>query len=369
MSDAAFKDNAALVLADGCVFRGFGIGHSGIARGEVVFNTSMTGYQEVFSDPSYRGQIVALTCPHIGNVGTNERDNEARAPALAGVVMRARTSTPSNWRAEGDLDQWLARQGVVGVAGVDVRALTRRIRERGAVSGVVAWPVTEEDLPRLFEEARSCPPLSGRDLVREVTCHEPYRYEPPMDPWAPRRGQDRGLAVVVDFGVKRSILDCVWAAGYEVEVVPAVTPASEVLARGPDLVVLSNGPGDPEPVTYGVETARALVGRVRLLGICLGHQVLGLALGARTYKLKFGHHGGNHPVRDLRTGRILITAQNHGFAVEASSLPHGAQVTFESLNDHTLEGFEVPGLGVRAVQFHPEAGPGPHDARFLFEEA
>ncbi len=365
--------HAALVLADGTVFRGEGIGRSGTASGEVVFNTSMSGYQEVFTDPSYRGQIVAMTCPHVGNVGVNARDDERwhgsdGRPALSGVVLRSASAAPSNWRAEADLGGWLDRVGVVGIAGVDVRALTRRIRERGAVPGVVSWPVVDDDLPRLREEAAACPPLSGQDLAREVTCREPYRYEPSADAWVARTGASRGTAVVVDFGVKRSILDCLWAAGHDVEVVPATTPAADILARGPDLVVLSNGPGDPEPVTYGVQTARTLLGRVRLFAICLGHQVLGLALGARTYKLRFGHHGGNHPVRDVRTGRVLITAQNHGFAVEESSLPAGATVTFRSLNDGTLEGFDLPDLRVRAVQFHPEAGPGPHDARFLFEE-
>ncbi len=375
--------NAVLVLADGTVFRGEGIGRAGTASGEVVFNTSMTGYQEVFTDPSYRGQIVAMTCPHIGNVGANVRDDERPGgrgsggrgkltedrPALSGVVLRCASAAPSSWRAEADLGGWLDRLGVVGITGVDVRALTRRIREHGTIPGVMSWPVTDDDLPRLREEARGCPPLSGRDLAREVTCVEPYRHEPSGDAWVARAGARRGTAVVVDFGVKRSILDCLWSSGFEVEVVPATTPAGDILAREPDLVVLSNGPGDPEPVTYGVETARTLVGRVRVFGICLGHQVLGLALGARTYKLRFGHHGGNHPVRDLRTGRVLITAQNHGFAVEESSLPAGAAVTFRSLNDRTLEGFDLPDLGVRAVQFHPEAGPGPHDARFLFEEA
>lgn len=386
--------NAVLVLADGTVFRGEGIGRAGTASGEVVFNTSMTGYQEVFTDPSYRGQVVAMTCPHIGNVGANERDDERAGgwgaagrgrpiedrPALSGVVLRSASAAPSNWRAQVDLGGWLDRLGIVGITGVDVRALTRRIRERGAIPGVLSWPVTDRDMPRLREEARACPPLSGRDLAREVTCREPYRYgahppasadplEPSGDAWVARPGARRGTAVVVDFGAKRSILDCLWSAGFDVEVVPATTPAHDILVREPALVVLSNGPGDPEPVTYGVETARTLLGRVRLFGICLGHQVLGLALGARTYKLRFGHHGGNHPVRDLRTGRVLITAQNHGFAVEASSLPAGAAVTFQSLNDGTLEGFDLADLRVRAVQFHPEAGPGPHDARFLFEEA
>lgn len=370
--------NAALVLADGTVFRGDGIGRAGTASGEVVFNTSMTGYEEVFTDPSYRGQVVAMTCPHVGNVGANARDDERPGgrgnpiearPALSGVVLRSASAAPSSWRAEADLGGWLDRLGVVGITGVDVRALTRRIRERGAIPGVLSWPVTDDDLARLREEARACPPLSGRDLAREVTCREPYRHEPSGDAWVARSGARRGSAVVVDFGAKRSILDCLWSAGFDVEVVPATTPADDILARGPDLVVLSNGPGDPEPVTYGVATARTLLGRVRVFGICLGHQVLGLAVGARTYKLRFGHHGGNHPVRDLRTGRVLITAQNHGFAVEESSLPAGATVTFQSLNDGTLEGFDLADLRARAVQFHPEAGPGPHDARFLFDEA
>jgi len=358
---------AVLILSDGTCFDGEGIGHAGTASGEVVFHTSMTGYQEVFSDPSYRGQIVAMTCAHIGNVGVNARDEEAARPVLSGVVMREASRMPSNARAESDLSSWLERHGVVGITGVDVRALTRRIREAGAMPGVVSWPVQDGDLPSLKEAARACEPLSGRDLVREVTCSAPYHYEPPQDEW--RRGPERssGLAVVLDFGVKRSILECLWSAGYRVEVVPARTSAAEVLDRSPALVVLSNGPGDPEPVAYAVQTAKELLGRVPIFGICLGHQILGLALGARTFKLRFGHHGGNHPVQDLRTGRVRITAQNHGFAVDEATLPPDVVRTFRSLNDRTLEGFEIPDLAVRAVQFHPEAGPGPHDARDLFD--
>lgn len=360
---------AVLVLADGTLFHGQAIGLKGAASGECVFNTSMTGYQEVFSDPSYCGQIVAMTCPHIGNVGSNTLDNEALRPHLSGLVVMRPSLGPSNWRSDADLDSWMKRYDVVGISGVDQRALTRKVRTDGSIPGTIVSPSEMADMDLLKEQAGGLPNLAGRDLVQEVTCSEPYlRKETDTAGWVPAPSATRGKAVVLDFGAKRSILDCLWSSGFQVEVLPAATTADEVAARSPDLVVLSNGPGDPEPVTYAIETARGLLGRFPLFGICLGHQILALALGAKTYKLKFGHHGGNHPVKDLKTGRVLVTAQNHGFAVDPDTLPSGCAITFESLNDGTLEGFEAPDRNVCAVQFHPEAGPGPHDARFLFDD-
>lgn len=359
--------NAVLVLADGAIFRGFGIGVPGTAAGEVVFNTTQSGYQEVFTDPSYCGQIVAMTCPHIGNVGVNDRDNESiERPFLSGVVLRSLSNAPSSWRAQASLAQWLSAHNITGITGVDVRALARHIRERGAVPGVVSWPVSDGDLPGLLSKAQSTPGMAGQDLASKVTCRHVWQYQPRPDEWLVCRVSRRGLAVVMDFGVKRSILDCLFAEGLDIIVVPATTCAADILAHKPDLVVLSNGPGDPEALTYAIETVRELLGKLPIFGICLGHQILGIALGAKTYKLRFGHHGGNHPVKDLQSQRVLITAQNHGFAVDAKTLPSGAIQTFESLNDGTLEGFCLPALKVWAVQFHPEAAPGPHDASFIF---
>lgn len=359
--------NAVLVLADGAIFRGFGIGVPGTASGEVVFNTTQSGYQEVFTDPSYCGQIVAMTCPHIGNVGVNDRDNESiERPFLSGVVLRSLSNAPSSWRAQASLAQWLSAHNITGITGVDVRALARHIRERGAVPGVVSWPVSDGDLPGLLSKARSTPGMAGQDLASKVTCRHVWQYQPRPDEWLACRVSRRGLAVVMDFGVKRSILDRLFAEGLDIIVVPATTCAADILAHKPDLVVLSNGPGDPEALTYAIETVRELLGKLPIFGICLGHQILGIALGAKTYKLRFGHHGGNHPVKDLQSQRVLITAQNHGFAVDAKTLPSGAIQTFESLNDGTLEGFCLPALKVWAVQFHPEAAPGPHDAIFIF---
>ncbi|NOZ02237.1 MAG: glutamine-hydrolyzing carbamoyl-phosphate synthase small subunit [Deltaproteobacteria bacterium] len=360
---------AVLVLADGSVFHGNGLGKKGAASGEVVFNTSMTGYQEVFSDPSYCGQIVVMTCPHIGNVGVNALDDEAPGPHLSGLVVVRPSVGPSNWRSERDLDSWMRDHGIVGISGIDQRALTRRIRANGALPGMLVSPSEMADIDLLKEQTLGLDTMSGRDLVKEVTCKRPYRYGArDASDWIPPPEKVCGKAVVLDFGVKTSILDCLWSSGFDIDVVPATTPAGEILSRAPDLVVLSNGPGDPEPVSYAIDTAKNLLGKTPLFGICLGHQILALALGARTYKLKFGHHGGNHPVKYLEGGRVLVTAQNHGFSVDPESLPKGCKTTFTSLNDGTLEGFDAPDMNLRAVQFHPEAGPGPHDARFLFED-
>jgi carbamoyl-phosphate synthase small subunit len=364
---------AVLALADGTVFRGRAFGAIGAAEGELVFNTSMTGYQEILTDPSYEGQLVAMTYPEIGNVGVNRQDVESRRPFVRGFVVRSYCDAPSSWRAEESLGAYLARHGIPGIAGIDTRALVRRLRDAGAQAAVLSS--ADLDPQRLVARARAVPSLVGRDLVRGVTCEAPYEWHegpwsldgsPDVDAVAARRGRDPLRVVAYDFGIKQNILRGLVAAGCAVEVVPAATPAADVLARRPDGVFLSNGPGDPDAVVGARETVAALLGRVPVFGICLGHQILALALGGSTYKLKFGHHGGNQPVQDLATGRVEITAQNHGFAVDIDSLGGRATVTHVNLNDRTVEGLEVPGEPTFSVQYHPEASPGPHDASYLF---
>jgi carbamoyl-phosphate synthase small subunit len=358
-----------LVTADGRSFRGRSVGAPGIAVGEAVFNTSMTGYQEVFTDPSYSGQVVVMTAPHVGNHGVTADDDQAASFHCAGVVMRALARRHSNWRAEDGLGARLGDRGVVALDGVDTRALTRHLRVRGAMQVALGSGVTEAELA---EAARSAPPMAGSDLATSVSTPTPYE--------VPAGGEERFRVVAYDFGVKRDILRRLSARGIRVTVVPAGTPAGEVLARRPDGVVLSNGPGDPEPLAGPVAAVGALLGRVPLFGICLGHQVLGLALGASTFKLPFGHHGGNHPVRRLDTGTVEITSQNHGFAMDPSSLADDrsrpgrlrttageAEVTHVNLNDGTLEGLRCLEVPAFSVQYHPEAAPGPRDADPLFD--
>jgi carbamoyl-phosphate synthase small subunit len=345
---------AALVLADGSVFEGEAIGADppgGVAAGEVVFNTVLAGYQEVLSDPSYAGQIVTFTYPHIGNYGANAGDDESRRPACRGVVVRDLARRRSNWRAEEDLDDWLGRHGIAGIAGVDTRRLTRHIRATGAIPG--AFGTAEEHA--LKAAAAAEPGTDGVDLVATVTTAEPYTV-----------GEGPRGVVAYDFGIKTTILRHLSRIA-TVEVVPASTPAAEVLARRPDGVFLSNGPGDPATVPYATAAIGALVGRVPVFGICLGHQLLATAIGASIEKLPFGHHGGNHPVRRLDTGRVEITSQNHNFAVVADSLPAGATVTHVNLNDGVCEGLRVDAQRAFSVQHHPEAGPGPHDSAYLFD--
>jgi len=358
---------AMLALADGTVFEGTAFGARGERAGEVVFNTSMTGYQEVLTDPSYRGQIVTMTYPLIGNYGVNAADAESRSIWLEAFVVRELSRVVSNLRAEEDLDGYLRRHGTVGIAGVDTRELTKRLRTEGALKGVVST----EDLgaDRLVAKARAHPDLSGRDLVRTVTCEEPYEWD------EDGAGDGRFRVVVLDCGVKYGICRRLAAAGCAPVVVPAGTGPDAIARLRPDGLLLSNGPGDPEPVRNVIDTVRALIDRppggrpLPVFGICLGQQILAQVLGGRTFKLKFGHHGANHPVKDLRTGKVAITVQNHGFCVDIDSLSAGdVEITHVNLNDGTLEGLRHTSLPLFSVQYHPEASPGPHDAAGLFEE-
>ncbi len=361
---------AVLALADGTVFRGRTFGAEGEAAGELVFNTSMTGYQEILTDPSYEGQLVAMTYPEIGNVGVNREDVEADRPFVRGFVVREYREVPSSWRAEESLGAYLARHGIPGIEGIDTRVLVRHLRDRGAQEAVLSS--VDLDPERLVRKAQAAPSMVGQDLASAVTCTAPYDWT--EGPWtlgtgygpAKERSGKRPLVVAYDFGIKRNILRNLVGVGCRVRVVPASTPAADVLALGPDGVFLSNGPGDPDAVRGAPETVAQLLGKVPVFGICLGHQILGLALGGRTYKLKFGHHGGNQPVQDLTTGKVEITAQNHGFAVDVDSLRGRATVTHLNLNDRTVEGLAVTGQPTFSVQYHPEASPGPHDARYLF---
>jgi carbamoyl-phosphate synthase small subunit len=344
--------DAALVLADGTVFEGEAIGADRpVATGEIVFNTVLTGYQEVITDPSYAGQVITFTYPHIGNYGTTAADDEAPAPACRGVIIRDLARRRSSWRSEDDLDSFLRRHGISGIAGVDTRRLTRHLRDHGALPG--AFGTADE--VTLKEAALAEPGTDGIDLVASVTCAAPYAVGS-----GPRR------VVAYDFGIKTTILRHL-SRFATVEVVPASTPAADVLARKPDGVFLSNGPGDPAAVGYAIDNVRSLLGNVPVFGICLGHQLLASALGAETYKLTFGHHGGNHPVKQLSTGHIEITSQNHSYAVAESSLS-SADVTHVNLNDGVIEGIRVRDARAFSVQYHPEAGPGPHDAAYLFDD-
>jgi len=349
-----------IALEDGWVLRGRSFGAPGRRAGEVVFNTSMTGYQEVLTDPSYKGQIVTMTYPLIGNYGVNPGDVESSGPKVEGFVVREYCPWPSNWQSTGTLGDYLVAHGVIAVSEIDTRALTRHIRTAGAMRAVIAAGDCEPD--ELVQEAKASPGLIGRDLVKEVTCAGPYE-------WRDGGGADDApLVVVYDCGAKLNILRCLAQRGCAVSVVPAHARAEDVLAMRPDGIVLSNGPGDPGGVPYIVEQVRRLIGRKPIFGICLGHQLLALALGGRTYKLKFGHRGSNHPVKELATGRVDITCQNHGFCVDIDSLDEReVELTHINLNDMTLEGLRHRELPIMSVQYHPEASAGPHDARHLFD--
>ena len=367
-ADATKSERAWLVLADGTVFEGrpFGARGGNGTTGEVVFTTAMTGYQEVLTDPSYCGQIVTMTAPQIGNVGVNREDTEAVGdkPHVAGYVVRDASPVASNWRADETLDAYLARHGIVGIADVDTRKLARHLRDQGSQNGAIGTEGPEA----LLKRARAAPDMNGLDLVRQVTPRERYGWTEGRGAWAtsPARAPEHDV-VVFDYGIKRNILRCLVDAGCKLTVVPASTSAADVLAMKPDGIFLSNGPGDPAAVTYAVDTIKQLVGKTPIFGICLGHQLLALALGAKTYKLKFGHRGANQPVKDLATGRVEITTQNHGFCVDLDTLPPGAKSTHVHLNDGTSEGLSIESLRAFSVQYHPEAAAGPHDALYMFD--
>ncbi len=361
--------DAVLALENGKWFRGKAAGAAGETAGEVVFNTSMTGYQEVLTDPSYAGQIVTMTCPEIGNYGVTDEDVESRGLQVAGFVVRDESPVASNWRAQGTLTGYLASHGIVAISDIDTRALTRVLRSAGVMRGVIGTGRVNPD--DLVDKARGIPRMEGSDLVRGVTCREPFDWTEPLGGdfvVPPGRRASRPLRVAAyDLGMKWNILRRLTAYGCDVRIFPATTPAGELLATSPDGVFLSNGPGDPSVLGYAIENAKTLVGSgVPVFGICLGHQVLGLAMGARTYKLKFGHRGANHPVKELRSGKVEITSQNHGFAVDPASVPDDVQVTHLNLYDGTIEGLRHVTQPVFCVQYHPEASPGPHDADYLF---
>src|SRR5947209_11895151 len=361
---------AKLALEDGTVFTGRGFGAEGETFGEVVFNTSMTGYQEVLTDPSYKGQIVCMTYPHIGNYGVTTEDTESQKPHVEGFIVREASRTPSNFRSQGSLDEYLRQHNLLGLEGIDTRALVRRLRVRGAMTGVLS--TRDLDDASLVRKARSSPSLVGRDLVREVIPERPFTwakgFTSPLVTYLPPH-EPKHHVVALDYGMKWNILRCLVQVGCRVTVLPGTATAEDVLAQEPDGIFLSNGPGDPEPLTYAIDTLRQLAETKKpMFGICLGHQLLGLALGGETFKLKFGHRGANQPVRNERTGRVEITTQNHGFAVRKDKLPADVEVTHVNLNDETLEGMRHRRRPIISVQYHPEASAGPHDSGYLFEE-
>ena len=376
---------AILALADGRFYEGSSFGTEGEAVGEVVFNTSMTGYQEILTDPSYEGQLVAMTYPQIGNVGVNPEDVESRKPFMRGFIVKEYTPTPSNWRATEPLHEYMRQHGIVGIQGIDTRSLVRHLRDHGSQEGIIS--TLSSDAHELVAKAKASPGLVGIDLVRNVTCREAYDWDEGMwelgegykrrdaanEPMKKRRHKRGSFAapafsvVAYDYGIKHNILRNLAESGCRVKVVPAATPAEDVLAFDPDGIFLSNGPGDPDAVPYAKEIVQKLIGKKPIFGICLGHQIMGLALGGKTYKLKFGHHGGNQPVMDLTTRKVEITAQNHGFAVDADSLKGVAELTHLNLNDNTVEGLAHRELPIFSVQYHPESSPGPHDANYLFK--
>jgi carbamoyl-phosphate synthase small subunit len=365
-------DAAILALEDGTVFEGRSFGARTQSSGEVVFNTAITGYQEIFTDPSYAGQIVVLTYPQIGNYGANQWDSEAARPYIEGLVVREFSSIASNWRSQQHAEQFLAAASIPVAAEIDTRKLVRHLRTRGVMRGVLS-PAGGDPL-ELVEKARRIPSMAGLDLATRVSTREAYTWDQAVDPCSPsepvgRPAEPRFHVVAYDFGIKRNILRRLVYSGCRVTVVPALTSAEDVLALKPDGVFLSNGPGDPEPLRAQVANIRKLIGRLPIFGICLGHQLLGLAFGGKTYKLKFGHRGANHPVLNKLTGRVEITSHNHGFAVDRDSLNlNEIELTHENLNDGTLEGFRHRSHPVFCVQYHPEAAPGPHDSLYLFDD-
>ncbi|MBI5056934.1 MAG: glutamine-hydrolyzing carbamoyl-phosphate synthase small subunit [Nitrospirae bacterium] len=365
---------ALLVLADGTVFEGLNFGAEGETIGEVVFNTSMTGYQEILTDPSYKGQIVAMTYSQIGNYGINEEDIESCMPNVEGFIAKEFYDFPSNWRSEKNLDQYLKENKKIGIQGLDTRALTKHIRDNGVQMGIIS--TTDLNPQSLLEKVRQHPGISALDLVKEVSTKQAYKWTTGL--WKLQKSEVRSQksegksnsspsVVVYDFGIKMNILRHLFNAGFDVTIIPAQTPAEEALNMDPDGIVLSNGPGDPQVVTYAIDAAKKLIGKKPILGICLGHQILGLALGGTTYKLKFGHHGGNHPVMDLSTRKVEITSQNHNYCVDVKSLGGQVELTHKNLYDGTEEGMRHVELPIFSVQHHPEAGPGPNDSGYIFK--
>jgi len=356
---------ARLLLSDGACFEGLSLGAQGTAMGEVVFNTAMMGYQEILTDPSYHFQLVVMTYPQIGNYGVNPTDFESRRIYAAGFIIREYSPIVSHWHADKSLHDYLTHYGIVGISEVDTRALTRHLRDHGSQMALIT--TSQVSLEALAEQLANSKQLVGRDIVQEITTAESYQW--PLDEEKTEAREQTYRVAVYDFGVKFSILRALYDHGCDLRIFPAHTPPEEVLAWKPDGVFLSNGPGDPEPVTYAVETARYLLGKIPIFGICLGHQILALAMGGKTTKLKFGHHGANHPVKNLETGAVEITSQNHGFNVDIESLSKEAvEITHINLNDNTLEGIRHTSLPAFSVQYHPEASPGPNDSRYLFEQ-
>ncbi|MBU0630530.1 MAG: glutamine-hydrolyzing carbamoyl-phosphate synthase small subunit [Candidatus Margulisbacteria bacterium] len=362
---------AILALEDGTIFAGRSFGAVGERCGEVVFNTSLTGYQEILTDPSYKGQIVCMTYPLIGNYGINEEDLESAIPHCEGFVVRENSQIASNFRSTGKLDDYLKKHGIIGIEGIDTRMLTRRLRLQGSLKGIIS--TTENDTQALVKKAKESSGVEGVDLVKVVTCKKPYvwnetSYAKMSNDQCQMTNECKYHIVAYDFGIKFNILRNFQRLGCRITVVPATTPAAEVLAMNPDGIFLSNGPADPAAVTYAIENIKQLIGKKPIFGICLGHQLIGLAMGAKTYKLKFGHHGGNQPTMDLNTRKVDITSQNHGFAVDPKTFTKEMEVTHINLNDETVEGFRHTKLPVFSVQYHPEAGPGPRDAHYLFDK-